>query len=228
MVFPNEPTDLRYVRPPRPIHFPSEEEVPETKRHLELRTALYSILKLGFGAHAAVGSDQFVYWDAADPTASLAGRRGHHRRAARVSPPDAFVRLGQPNDLFDTWKVWERGAPNVAVEISSTTDARDALRDQKLEKYRHLGVAEVVWFDPLEAEVPLKVWDHIDGDLVERDLGGECRALCQPLGVFWVVQGDATCGPMLRLARDAEGRELLPTPEEAALRKLESALKERG
>lgn len=31
----------RYLRAPRPLHFPVEATVPESKRHLELRTLLY-------------------------------------------------------------------------------------------------------------------------------------------------------------------------------------------
>ena len=71
-----------YVRAPAPIHFPSEESpeehVGETKRHLEARTTLYLLLKDAF-ADKAIGSDQFVYWDASDPRKCLS--------------PDVFVKL---------------------------------------------------------------------------------------------------------------------------------------
>src|SRR5437773_596796 len=95
--------ERRYVREPRAIRFPTEAEVPETKRHLEVRTALYQILKHALGERALIGSDQFVYWDPTDPSECLA--------------PDAFVRLGARDELFDSWKTWERGAPHLAVEI---------------------------------------------------------------------------------------------------------------
>src|SRR5258705_12254316 len=88
---------LRYVRAPRPLHFPEFEKVGESKLHLELCTLLYQVLKLAFSARASIGCDQFVYWDASDPRASLA--------------PDAFVRFGTADERFRTWKVWERGAP---------------------------------------------------------------------------------------------------------------------
>jgi hypothetical protein len=103
--------ELRYVRPPVPLVFPSEQEVPETKRHLKLRTLLFELLELAFAERAAIGCDQFVYWDPTDPKACLA--------------PDAFVRLGQPDFLFRSWKTWEHGAPHVAVEIISDADERD-------------------------------------------------------------------------------------------------------
>jgi hypothetical protein len=32
---------FRYLRAPRPLHFPETEKVPETKLHLELRTLLW-------------------------------------------------------------------------------------------------------------------------------------------------------------------------------------------
>src|SRR6476646_7246336 len=102
LMSPSAP-ERRYVRPPVPIHFPSSELVPETKRHMLLRTALFDILSLAFGDRAAIGSDQFVYYNALEPTECVS--------------PDVMVRLGHANDLFETWKTWERGAPHVAVEI---------------------------------------------------------------------------------------------------------------
>src|SRR6187431_1704337 len=85
----------RYLRAPVPLHFPEHEKVPETKWHLELKLLLYQFLKLAFADRAHIGCDQFVYWDAANPRVYLA--------------PDAFVRLGGPDELFGSWKTWERG-----------------------------------------------------------------------------------------------------------------------
>jgi len=198
----------RWVREPVPVHFPVDELVPETKEHLELRTALYQILKLGFADRALIGSDQFVYWDPTDPSACLA--------------PDVFVRLGGPDETFDCWKVWERGAPHLAIEVVSRSDARDVAWDQKLAKYRRLGVRELLRFDPADREHPLRVWDSVQGDLVERLLLSPDRAECPTLELHWAVVRSA--GQVsLRLARDAEGRELLPTPVEEAARERERA-----
>jgi hypothetical protein len=62
----------RYLRTPVPVHFPEAELVPETKRHLEQRTALYQSLTVAFRDRALIGSNQFVYWDPTDPRQCLA------------------------------------------------------------------------------------------------------------------------------------------------------------
>lgn len=186
----------RYLRAPSPVHFPVEARVPETKRHLELRTLLYQLLKLAFADRAAIGCDQFVYWDPTEPRACLA--------------PDAFVRLGEPDHLFMSWKVWERGAPQLAVEIVSESDERDRDWDGKLEKYRRLGVSELVRFDPESRVQPLRVWDSVEHDLVERELSAACaRSRCLP--GFWLAVDQPDTGLALRLSHDEQGARLYPT-----------------
>jgi Uma2 family endonuclease len=212
---------FEYERPPRPIFFPSGELVPETKRHLELRTILFAFLKRAFGDRAAIGSDQFVYFHAADPRRCVA--------------PDAFVRLGAENDLFPTWKVWERGAPDVAIEIVSLLMGRGPVRfaqgrliedsspparglderpwADKLADYQQLGVRELVRFDPeAPTGVRLRVWDRVEGDLVPRLVAGE-RAASRVLGGTWCIAPGDDVDIALRL-EDASGA-LLPTTAEA-------------
>ncbi len=188
----------RYVRAPAPLHFPEEEKVSESKRHQEIRTLLYQVLKLAFAHRAAIGSDQFVYWDPTDPRVCLA--------------PDGFVRLGEPDYLFDTWKAWEHGAPHVAIEIGSRSDQPEPRIEDKLDKYRRLGVSELVRFEPKSGE--LRIWDSIEHDLVERDVIGS-SAQSHILPGFWVVTQDRELGLTLRLAHDAAGERLYPTPVEA-------------
>jgi Uma2 family endonuclease len=191
---------IRYVRAPRPLHFPEFEEVGESKLHLELCTLLYQVLSLAFADHASIGCDQFVYWDASDPRASLA--------------PDAFVRLGQPDENFRSWKVWERGAPQVAVEIISHSDERDRDWDAKLEKYARLGVLELVRFEPEAPQPSLRVWDRVENDLVEREHVAR-SAKSRVLPGYWVVVTDPEHGAALRLSHDETGTVLFPTPAEA-------------
>ncbi len=192
----------------RAPHFPEEATVPEHKRHLELRMLLYRLLGTLRGEHT-IGSDQFVYWDPTDPSRCLA--------------PDAFVHLGVPDSIFGSWKTWERGVPEVAVEIVSDSDASLASWDVKLRRYQELGVRELVRFDPEEApSLQLRIWDEVDGELVERTEKKE-RHLCRGLSLYWVVVPTRSFPAALRLARDAEGRDLVLTPEEAADRAREAA-----
>jgi Uma2 family endonuclease len=193
---------IRHVRPPRPLAFAAFEVMPETKRHLELRTALYLSLKRAFSSKAWVGSDQFVYWDAGDDDRKLA--------------PDVLVRLGGPDEDFDVWKTWERGAPHLCVEIVSRSDRGDLPWAEKLARYRQAGVEELVRFDDLAPEGRrFRVWDRIEGDLVERALEPGERPRCRTLKLWWL---EGTLGPRIapRLARDADGEGLLLTPKERA------------
>ncbi|HEY3254101.1 MAG TPA: Uma2 family endonuclease [Polyangiaceae bacterium] len=204
-----------YVRPPVPIHFPESEEMPESGVHLEVRTALYLLVRDFVGERGAVGSEQFVYWDPSDPRQCLA--------------PDLIVRVGAAPGPFPTWKTWERGAPHLAVEVVSPSDYGEPPWQAKLERYRKSGINEIARFDPEDATCPLRLWDRFDGDLVERDLTGEHALLCDALGVHWCVQSDATLGRVLRLSRDAFGQILVPSAieRERAAAEREQAATER-
>lgn len=199
----------RYVRAPRPIHFPVCEEMPETNRHLELRTLLYQLLKHELAERATVGSDQFVYYD---PTS-----------AKRKLAPDAFVKLGEPHRPFRVWKTWRRGAPEVAVEVVSDSDEGDEEWEIKLERYRAAGIEEVVRFDPDDVVRPIRVWDHMEGDLVERALPEDGVFTCTALGLYWVALPHPLFDQVLRLARDRAGKDLVPTPVEAEARARQNA-----
>jgi hypothetical protein len=188
---------FRYLRAPRPLHFPTGAQVPESRLHEALCALLRALLRHAFATQHSVGGDQFIYWDPTDPCACLA--------------PDAFVRLGTPDTKFKTWKVWEWGAPELAIEILSDSDDR---WETKLQKYARLGVRELVSFDADRSPAVLRIWDRLDGDLVERELGGQAAA-SNVLPGFWVVVTDAEHGPALRLSRDEAGLALFPTPTEA-------------
>ncbi len=199
----------RYLSAPAPIYFPSEQEMPETNRHMEQRTALYWILKLELAHTSTLGSDQFVYYD---PTT-----------ASKCLAPDVFVWLGAPHQTFDTWKTWERGAPHLAVEIASKSDHDEEDWDDKLERYRASGIGEIVRFDARDKRRSIRIWDRLDEVLVERAGDDPDLLHCEALDLWWVVVNDAETGPMVRLARDRAGKELLPTPNEVAKREAEAA-----
>jgi len=199
---------------PLAVHFPDSAEVPESTLHGDLRTLLMLFLRQAFADVAMVGSEQFVYWDPTDPRACLS--------------PDAFVRFGSKHEHFLSWKVWERGAPHVAVEIISHSDSSESSWLEKLEKYRRLGVSELVRFDPEAPEQPLRIWDFVGDDLLERRLF-EPWAQSRHLGGYWLPVENATGDLTLRLSHDEHGQHLFPTAaeQEAEWRRVaEDALRE--
>lgn len=210
---PDARTRRKYLRTPAPLHFPVEAPVPETTRHFRLRTALYQSIELAFRGTALVGSDQFLYFDAADPKCCLA--------------PDVMFRRA-PSQLLPSWKTWEHGAPEVGVEVLSESDAGEREIAEKLERYRRAGVREVVIFDPDRRDGALRCFDLFDGDLVERDQSDPEALRCDALSAYWCVVVDAELGRMLRLSRDKNGVDRLPTPEESerAQKEAERAQKE--
>jgi hypothetical protein len=201
------------------LYFPESAEMPEGRRHFQLRMLLFNFLQLAFGEVAVIGSDQFVYWDATDPRTCLA--------------PDGFVWFGAPDAVFGSWKVWERGVPQVAVEIVSDSDAVPPAWQEKLEQYRRLGVTELVRFDPNTPEQPLRVWDRVAEGLIERDLRWP-SALSTVLGGYWLPVEQAGLGLTLRLSHDPQGSRLFPTDAELGraaeqrVRELEAALSQRA
>jgi Uma2 family endonuclease len=194
---------LRHVREVRPLHFPDsepeDEKVVEGREHFRQRTLLFEVLRHNFGDRATVGCDQYVYFNARDPRVNCA--------------PDVFLKLDRPDADFRSWKTWERGVPELAVEIVSPTENAGADWTAKLERYHELGVRELVRFDP--EEMRLRIWDRIEDDLVERVVEGQ-RSPCVTLGLWWTPWREEIS--YLRLA-NAEG-ELLPTPLDAEKKKL--------
>lgn len=200
----------RYLREPVPLHFPESEEVGETGEHRYAMILLERIVRHALGDRALVCADQFLYFDPTNPKRCLA--------------PDLAIRIGAPAEIIGSWKTWQRGAPHVGVEIESDWDREPALT-VKLERYRDAGVEEVVCFDPRPVPPTLRVWDLIEGDLVERDPAQPESRRCDALGLYWCVVPDAKVGYVLRLAEGPNGDGLLPTPEEAAVLREKDALR---
>ena len=208
--------DVKYVRAIRPLHFPvsdPEWQMGQSHRHMRLCEVLYHLL-CGVlpGEHATVGADQFVYFDPRDPR--------------RKCAPDAFVKLGVPAEAITSWKTWEKGAPELCVEILSDTEEKQTL-PEKLERFGAMGVLEVVVFD---ADAPvgsrIRAWESVKGDLVERVVERE-STFSVVLGKWFVVAPYLAEGlpalfrleAALRLADDADGKpaSLVPTPDERRL-----------
>ncbi len=200
---PWPPERPKYVAPLPPVHFPESAEVPESQLHLELRTLLYLLLKDYLGQAAAVGSDQFIYYDASDPR--------------RVVAPDVYVRLQPQTSKVKAWKVWERGAPELAIELVSDSDESAEAWERKLAHYRAIGVSELVRFDAQDTRSDtsrrLRVWNRVGETLQERLLEGEEAASLVLEGVTWVAAPGDGNDVTLRL-RTADGV-LVPTLNEA-------------
>jgi hypothetical protein len=207
---------LRHVRPVQPLRFPEQEPEAERmgqgSRHRKLCNALYEMLCEVCAPEHTVGADAFVYFDASNPRRCLA--------------PDAFVTLGVRDHDFEGYLVWEEGTPDVAFEVLSPSDTPERWTfKEKLQRYRALGVRELVVFDVDAAPGErLRVWDRLEHDLVERVVTGDATP-CVTLGVTLLVEPVEGYAVGLRLARDPEGRVL--TPSEALAAKaaaLEAAL----
>jgi Uma2 family endonuclease len=206
---------IRYVRPLRPLAFePSDPEwdMPEAYRHHLLCELIHRVLREAAGIGASIGCDQFVFFDASDPT--------------RKCAPDAFVKRGVPQTLFDSWKTWECGVPELAVEILSGDAEEKLTLDEKLARFHVMGIDEVVSFN---ADAPLgrrvRAWDLVSGDLIERVVEADATP-CRTLGGWFVtVPYEADGLPAaLRLAADARGERLVLTPAERERAEKERAL----
>jgi len=162
--------------------------------------------------------DLFVEWDPNDPR-------------ARVSP-DVLLLDGQPADIEPSiWQTWKPSceAPRFALEIvSEKSRAKDY--DLSPLRYAALGTEELAVFDPAPRGAdayPLQVFQRTERGQFLRVYAGVGPARSAVLGV-WLVVTDG--GERVRLARDAEGRDLVPTPleraetAEARVRQLEEEL----
>jgi hypothetical protein len=182
---------------------PLDEHVGQGGRHYRMCKALYEIVQAAAGAGHTVASDAFLYYDAADPRRKLA--------------PDVSLKLGVPQHDFSSWQTWKGGAPDLAFEILSPSDTRESWTfEEKLVRYRASGVPELVAFYADGAPGSrLRVWDRIEGDLVERVVEGE-RTPCLALdGTLLVIAPTGDLDACVRLVRDGSGADLFPTLAEA-------------
>lgn len=206
---------IQHLPPAQPLRFVDanpEWQLGESLRHFNLCALLYQILRQAVTSRDSVGCDQFVYLDAGDPKRCLA--------------PDGFVKLGVPQEMFASWRVWERGAPELCVEVLSPSDQEPIPFAEKLGRYQALGVRELIVFQVDEpAGKRIRVWDRVGDDLLERVVTADATP-CATLGLFWVVAPARDLPVALRLARDTEGLALVLTPEEVEHAAKEAALAE--
>jgi Uma2 family endonuclease len=198
----------KYVETASSLYFPASADVLETQLHLDLRTSLYLLLSAHLGESFTVGSHQFVYIDASNPKRCIA--------------PDVYVKRTPRGEPIKTWKVWERGAPDVAIEVISDTDSKPCKWEDKLAFYQACGVQELVSIDLLTDIPRLRVWNRVNEVLTERVLEG-LWAESLVLGVYWVITSDSQFQRCLRIATQVAPLVLVPTPAEQARAEAERA-----
>ena len=206
---------LEHVRAPRPLRFGTydpEWDMGQSTRHFKLCVLLWETLRRAVGPGATVGCDNFVYFDGADD--------------AKKCAPDAFVKLGVPDADFSVWKTWERGAPELCIEILSPSDTKEPLSlADKIARFETIGAREVITFD---VDAPpgsrIRAWDRIDDDLVERVVHGD-RTRCATVGKWLNVGEVAGQAVAPILSDDEEGREIVLSNADAVVA-LEAALRE--
>ena len=155
-----------------------------------------------------IGADQFFAWVEEEPL-------------VRVSPDVYLLDDPPPRPLPRSWQTWRPGhrPPRFAVEIVSEDWRKDY--DLAPPKYAQLGARELVVFDPEAAagraaaseRVPLQVFRREpDGGFVRVHRGpGPARSEELDAWLVTPLSGDAAD---LRLARDPQGHDLVPTLEE--------------
>ena len=158
--------------------------------------------------------DQFFAWLPDEPL-------------VRISP-DIYLQPGAlPVPAPRLWETWrpDHPPPRLAVEVVSAHPSRpfDWRKDDEHNpaKYAQLGTDELVIFDPAaacgrasEPRVPLQVYRREqDGAFVRVHRGGGPER-SETLDA-WLVVTMAADTAFLRLAHDAEGRDLVPSTSEA-------------
>lgn len=184
----------------------------EGTRHQRMCTLLLSLLRVACGAEHTAGSDQFLYFDASNPK--------------RCCAPDGYVKLHVPEpDEIRSWKTWERGTPELCIEVLSRDAEEKLTLPEKLRRFHAMGIAEVVVFN-VDADVGkrLRAWDLIEGDMVERVVDDESTP-CLTLGLWFVVAPAPSdrLEATLRLAHDPKGESLVLSPLEESSVKLRRA-----
>jgi Uma2 family endonuclease len=184
-----------------------EEKMGQGAAHGDATVLFADVTKVLVGEQhrtARVVWDLFVEWDPNDPR-------------ARVSP-DVLVLDGQPPDIEPSiWQTWKPSCepPQFALEIVSE---KSRTKDYDLSplRYAALGTEELAIFDPAPRGTdafPLQIFRRSDRGQFLRVYAGPGPAESVVLRA-WLVVTDG--GERVRLAHDAEGRDLIPTPQEQA------------
>jgi len=197
-----------------PWYLTDEDDMGESgeQHHIntQLASALVVLARERGWTDVHVGSDQFFAWREDEPL-------------VRVSP-DVYLLDDPPSPpLPDMWETWrpEHGPPRFAVEVVSRREWRKDYEGNP-PKYAQLGTRELAVFDPWAASgvataagrLPLQLFRRAADGAFVRVHAGPGPARSEELDAWLVVRrwvGRAT----LRVARDPDGADLVPTEGEA-------------
>ncbi|MEL6180699.1 MAG: Uma2 family endonuclease [Myxococcota bacterium] len=167
----------------------------------------------GWADRMYVGADVFFKW--------VPGREHN----VMVSPDLFLLEPHPPIPLPPSLKTWNPGVypPRLAVEIVSEDWRKDYLINP--DRYDHLGVEELVIFDPVAARtvllpgieperVALQVYQRGEGGRLQCVARGDAPAWSEVLEGWWVVVSTPS-GARLRLASAPSLEALVPSPPEA-------------
>ncbi|WP_437686907.1 Uma2 family endonuclease [Sorangium sp. So ce176] len=192
-----------------PTHYPVEKKMGEDSLQTWIVELLRPLIERWYselGRPRFVGADQFIYDQQFDPS--------------KVVAPDVYVLPGvAPGRRVRSWKVWETGiAPSFALEVVSSDDPYKEYADA-LERYRELGVKELVIFDPDWEKSRDRVrWLRYRRlkarGFVRVEATNVDRIYARVLGCWLRVTGDGE-EVRLRLATGPEGEELFSAAAEA-------------
>ncbi|WP_437333166.1 Uma2 family endonuclease [Sorangium sp. So ce394] len=205
-----------------PTFYPVEKKMGEDSLQTWIVELLRPLIERWYqelGRPRFVGADQFIYYQQFDPS--------------KVVAPDVYVLPGvPPGRRVRSWKVWETGiAPSFALEVVSSDEPYKDYVDAP-ERYRELGVRELVIFDPdWERSRDRVRWQRYrrlkTRGFVRVETTNVDRIYARVLGCWLRVIG-AGDAARVRLATGSEGEALFPTAAEAerAAKEAERAAKE--
>ena len=177
---------------------------------LTLRLALTELARERGWERVHIGSDQFFAWVQSEPL-------------VRVSPDAYLLDDPPPRPRPASWQTWLPGhrPPRLAVAIVSDESWRKDYRENP-PKYAQLGTRELAIFDPGAVVGRAKAADRAALQIFRREAAsgfvlvfrGPGPARSEELDAWLCVRREGEAAT-LGVSRDAEGRDLLPTLEEA-------------
>jgi hypothetical protein len=207
---------------PDPTVYPVEKKMGEDSLQTLIVEVLRPLIERWYdelGRPTFVGADQFIYYEQFDPS--------------KVVAPDVYVLAGvSPRRRVKTWKVWKTGiVPSFAMEVVATRGTKKDYVDAP-ERYRDLGVKELVIFDPDAERSQDRVrWQRYRKlkarGFVRVEATNADRIYARELGCWLRTVGEGLA-TRVRLSTGPEGEELFPTAVEAerAAKEAERAAKE--